>query len=420
MIRVGINARALPKPDPAGVSRYTGALLEALADRTTTDGRVMDARLVATQPVDRARETDGGRSVADTHRVAGAGETTSPNSETEFEYVLFGLDALPDGLRGHDRVVNGGEPAAAHSGLRAHRWEQFDLPRAIGEHDLDVFHTPAGQPPLLESISKRLGSEGPALVTTIHDVSPIAHPEWFSRGYAALYRALTPLAVRASNRILTVSEFARDEIVATYPKATGTVVPVHNGVTPLADPGESVGGLAPGKFLLFVGSVNRRKNVETLLRAYRRYRSQVPDPVPLVLAGPERDVFAKAGYDLPDGVRTLGYVSDAELGWLYRNAAAFVFPSLYEGFGLPILEAMCAGTPVVTSDRGAMAEVAGDAAELVDPLDAEELAAGVERVLRNESYRDRLVVLGHERAESFTWDRAAAQTEEVYREAAEQ
>lgn len=368
MIRVGINARALAKPDPAGVSRYTHNLLGALA----------------AQPGDDA-----------------------------VEYLLFGVESLPAALSNHDCVRNAGEPAPTHSGLQAHRWEQFALPRVLGKHDLDVFHTPAGQPPVPSGLS-----EVP-LVTTVHDVSPVAYPEWFSRGYATLYRVLTPLAVRASARIIAVSGFTRDEIVAAYPSAAGKTIAVHNGVGPPADPGTPVEGLRAHEFLLFVGAANQRKNLRTLLAAYRRYRARTVDPVPLALAGPERDVFAAFEYDLPAGVQALGYVPDAQLGWLYRNAAAFVFPSLYEGFGLPIVEAMHAGTPVVTSDRGAMAEVAGDAAHLVNPLDAGCLAAGIERVLSNGTYRKRLTERGVERAATFTWDRAAARTVDVYRAVAE-
>lgn len=384
MIRVGVNARALAKSDPAGVSRYTRSLLRALAERSQT-------------------------------------------TDTDIEYLLFGLRELPEELA-DDTVRNAGEPARAHSGLGAHYWEQVVLPRALRNYDLDVFHTPAGQPPVLAGVTALPGSSDssetstpskPALVTTIHDVSPITHPEWFSRSYATAYRVLTPLAVRASDRIVTVSRFARREITTTYPSAAGKITAIYNGVTPPAEPGEEVDGLRAGDFLLSVGAVNERKNVRTLLDAYRRYRSQVTDPVELALAGPERDVFADLEYQLPPGVRALGYVSDEQLGWLYRNAAACCFPSLYEGFGLPIVEAMHAETPVVTSDRGAMAEVADDAAVLVNPLDAERLANDIERVLSEEEYRRRLVSRGHERAASFTWDRAAAQTVAVYRAAAE-
>jgi len=372
VIRVGINARALAKPNPAGVSHYTHALIEALGERAAAAG-------------------------------------------PDLEYLLFGLRELPDAFAKYECVQNADEPTPAHSGLGAHYWEQFGLPRALRRYDLDVFHTPAGQPPIRAGLPP---SSGPALVTTIHDVSPITHPEWFSRSYATVYRVLTPLAVRASKRIVTVSEFAREEILDSYPSAAGKTTVTYNGVTPPAEPGTSVDALEAGGFLLFVGAVNRRKNVRTLLEAYRRYRTRTTDPVGLALAGPERDVFADDGYELPPDVRVLGYVSDEQLGWLYRNAAAFCFPSLYEGFGLPIVEAMHAGTPVVASDRGAMAEVAGDAAVLVDPLDPDALAGGIERVLSEERRRRELVGRGHERAASFTWERAATRVVEVYRAAA--
>ena len=367
VIRVGINARALAKPDPAGVSRHTFSLLEALAERST----------------------------------AGV--------DSDIEYLLFGLDAPPDTLAEYDCIRNAGEPAAAHSGLGAHYWEQFVLPRALGKYDLDVFHTPAGQPPVLADVS-----EVP-LVTTIHDVSPITHPEWFSRPYAAVYRVLTPLAVRASDRIVTISRFARETITDVYPNATDKITTVYNGVTPPIEPGTPVEKLRSDRFVLFVGSVNRRKNVRTLIAAYRQYRVRATDPVRLVLAGPERDVFADLDYQIPDGIETLGYVSDEQLGWLYRNAAAFVFPSLYEGFGLPIIEAMHAGTPVVASDRGAMAEVAGDAAELVNPLDAASITEGIEHLLSSKARKRELTERGRDRALSFTWERAASRTADVYR-----
>ncbi|WP_101296769.1 glycosyltransferase family 4 protein [Halegenticoccus soli] len=367
-MRIGINARALTKPNPAGVSRYTRKLIAALAEKE--------------------------------------------GSDTEF--VLFGVNSVPDKLDAHDNVTSAGVPAPAHSGPRAHLWEQVVLPRKLGRADVDVFHTPAGQPPVLARIP---------LVTTIHDISPVVHPEWFSRSYAALYRVLTPLAVRVSDRIITVSRFARDEIIDRYPQAAGKTVAVHNGLTPPPEdvPIEDalpVEGIQPSEYILSVGSMNPRKNLRRLVDAYGRYRKRVADPASLTLVGPTKRVFADAAFEPGEGVQTLGFVSDEELGWLYRNAATFAFPSLYEGFGLPILEAMSAGAPVVTSDRGAMAEVAGDAACLVDPTDIDSIAEGLERTLSNTTYRDRLVQRGRERAKMFTWDRTARQTAAVYKSAA--
>ena len=372
MIRVGFNARVLAKPGVEGVIRYARELLGALAEREA----------------DRA--------------------------DPAFEYLLFGLAEVPDWLDGYDCVRSAGSPAWAPSGLRANAWEQLSLPLALGRRELDVFHTPAGEPPVLASVPH---------VTTVHDVSPLVHPEWFGRRYVALHRTLLPLAVRRSARLITVSAFSRDEVVGAYPKAAGKTVAVHNGARPPEPPGTPVDGLEPGRFLLFVGAANPRKNVARLVRAYAAYRERVDAPVPLVLAGPERAHFADSASAIEGsvpGVRALGFVPEAELRWLYHEAAAFAFPSLYEGFGLPIVEAMGAGTPVLTSDRGAMAEVAGDAACLVDPFDVEALRRGIERVLHDDAYREALSERGRIRAAEFTWERAAAETESVYQDAAGQ
>lgn len=360
MTRVGVNARALAKPDPAGVSRYTHNLLDALAG------------------------LDG----------------------PDVEYLLFGVESVPESLASHEAIASAGVPAPSPSGLRAHRWEQLTLPRALRRREVDVFHTPAGQPPLLADVP---------LVTTVHDLSPVAHPEWFSLPYAALYRVLTPLAVRASDRLVAVSAFTRDELADRYGVGEKTVA-VHNGVTPPdASDATPVPDLSAGEFLLFVGAANPRKNLATVLDAYRRYRERVADPAALALVGPERSAFGDRDHDLADGVHALGYVADEELAWLYHEAAALVYPSLYEGFGLPILEAMSVGTPAVTSDRGAMAEVAGDAACLADPNDPADLAAAFERCLAD---GDALAARGRERAASFTWTRAAELTRDVYLEVA--
>lgn len=360
MIRIGVNGRVLTKPSPGGVGRYTHRLLAELA-------------------------ADGGDADGCSPVVVGAA----------------GVSDLPDGVEATGTVPT-------DSGLRAHIWEQVSLPRILTSEKYDVFHTPAGQPPVL--------SRTP-LVTTIHDISPITHPEWFSDAYVALYRVLTPLAVWASDRIITVSEFARDEIIDVYPAAAGKTTAIYNGVTP-RDPtdAEPVDSLNSGQFLLFVGSVNPRKNLSGLLRGYRQYRRQTDDPLSLVLVGPDDNVFASTDLPAVNGVRRLGFVSESKLTWLYDHAALLVFPSLYEGFGLPILEAMSVGTPVVTSDRGAMAEVADDAAHLVDPTEPVAIASGIQDVLGDDEHQENLIQKGKSHNTQFNWSRTARQTLEIYHE----
>jgi len=357
---VAINARVLAKPEPTGVSRYTKQLLIALAGRD-----------------------DG------------------------VDYLMFGVDTLPPELQNHACIENAECFPPATSGLRAHFWEQVTLPRVLRRHNVDVCHTTAGIPPILASVPT---------VITIHDISPITHPEWFSRRYATLYRALTPLALRSADHIVTISNFSQSEITTTYPWTNGSVSTVYNGLTPIPKHAtEPITDIDAGSYLLFVGSLNPRKNVTRLLNAYAQYRERSDQPLSLVVAGSQRDIFATIDQRPIDSVHTLGFVSDKKRNWLYHNATALLFPSLYEGFGLPIIEAMDCETPVLTSDRGAMAEIADDAAVLVDPTDVDAITAGIQRIAADSSLRGSLVELGRERVKEFSWGSTAEGTVSAYR-----
>ena len=363
MLRVGVNARVLAKQEPAGVSRYTRRLLTALADR-----------------------------------------------DDDIEYVLFGVDEPPAELKNSSGVETAGEWPTVPAGPRVQFWEQVTLPRRLRHHDVDLLHSTAGLSPVLADVPT---------VLTVHDISPITHPEWFSRSYAALYRLLTPFVLESVDHVVTISAFSQSEIERTYPRTEGKVSTVHNGPNPIPDDDtDPVDGLDADSYLLFVGSLNPRKNVGRLLDAYEQYRRQVKDPLSLVLAGSRRDVFAAADRPPIEDVHALGFVPDAQRNWLYHHAAALLFPSLYEGFGLPILEAMDCETPVLTSEIGAMAEVAGDAAVLVDPTDTDAIAAGIERIATDESLRATLVEAGQQRIGQFTWAETAAGTVSVYRRVA--
>jgi glycosyltransferase involved in cell wall biosynthesis len=360
-LRVGINARQLGKPKPTGISRYTEELLRALA-------------------------------------------IESP----QHEYHLFGIppETVPESIRSLAAVSVRDTVPPAQSGLTAHLWEQSRLPVALRNAELDLFHTPGGNPPFVAPIPT---------VTTVHDIAPVVHPEWFSESYALLYRATTPLAVRTSTHLITVSEFTREELLSQYPSADGRVTVVHNGVAPLPSEQEPV--TVEGDFLLFVGGDNPRKNGHRVLDAYRRYRNHVDEPALLLVVGAERGIFDSTGGEAP-GVRRLGYVADEQLSWLYRHASALVYPSLYEGFGVPILEAMEVGTPVITSEGGATGEVADSAACLVDPQSVPELTEALLALTQDERIRSQLVKRGHERYTRFDWNRAADEVESIYQEVA--
>jgi glycosyltransferase involved in cell wall biosynthesis len=239
------------------------------------------------------------------------------------------------------------------------------------------------------------------VVITLHDLAVFRFPEAFGRWTRAYSRRAVPRAARAARLVLAVSEFTKQEAVELLGLAEERVRVVPNGVEPVFGPeGES----ASGDYVLAVGTREPRKNLPRLAEAARRLG------VELRVAG------ARGWGDVPlEGVTLLGEVPDEELARLYRGARCFAYPSLYEGFGIPVLEAMACGTPVVTSDRGGTAETAGDAAVLVDPLDPVAIAAGIEEADRR---REELRAPGLERAHGFTWERAAALTAAAYREAA--
>jgi len=364
-MHVGVNARILAKPEPAGIGNYTRQLLVSLCD------------------------------VSD-----------------KVEFTLFGVDTLPSELAAEPRIENAHVAPDRHSGLRAQVWEQCWLPLALRGHELDLLHTPGGFLPLCARVPQ---------VATIHDISPVTHPEWFSRSYVLHYRSLLPLALHASDEIITISAFSRDEILDQYRVGADKIHVVYNGVEEPSRVGfEPLASVADREFLLFVGSINPRKNIGGLLRGYRQFRAETSRDVPLVLAGSYRDVFSAVNLPELDGVHTPGYVPSGQLRWLYDNASAFCYPSLYEGFGLPILEAMSWGTPVLTSDRGAMAEVAADAAVLVDPTDPGAIATGIKQILADDELRDRLKACGRDRCATLTWERTAKRTLRVYKKTLDQ
>lgn len=255
------------------------------------------------------------------------------------------------------------------------------------------------------------GLRVPAVVT-VHDISyerSRAFAPWYD---VAAMRALVPRSVRRAARVLTVSEWTKGEIVERYGVEAERVVVTPNGV----DPAFRIAGHRPSgsPYLLFVGSIQPRKDPLAAVDALAALNGELR----LVLAGPEAagaaEVRARvAALGLEPRVEFRGYVGKDELASLYRGAECLVFPSRYEGFGLPVLEAMASGTPVVATATTSVPEVAGDAAILVPPGDAEALADGVRRAL---AARDELRAAGLARAASFTWAETARRTLAVYEE----
>lgn len=306
------------------------------------------------------------------------------------------------------------EVAALIPGL----WTPLHLPVFARRHQLDLLHVQYIVPPL---------SPCPVL-TTIHDLSFEVLPQTFPFRHRFMLQRLIPWAVAQAARVLTGSESTKQDLVRLYRVSPHKIVVTPYGVDEslFARQASSTGrtleqrNLLPGYFL-FVGVAQPRKNLPTLLRAYARLDPDLRSSHPLVLAGKEGWMTEPIERALAEGgiaqqVRRLGYVPDGDLPVLYRNALAFVFPSLYEGFGLPILEAMACGAPVITSNVSSMPEVAGDATLLVDPHSVNELAAAMRHLAEDVELRRNLSARGREQARLFRWEHTARLTLQVYRE----
>jgi glycosyltransferase involved in cell wall biosynthesis len=268
--------------------------------------------------------------------------------------------------------------------------------------------------------------DAPPAAVFVHDLAFKLRPAdvpWQQRVYL---NAILGRSLRGAAAVLVPSDATRRDLLACYriPRLESKIVMVPEGVTP-GEPAASLpAGLEPG-FILAVGTIEPRKNYPRLLAAYRKLRRE---SVPVIIGDrpgvPELVIAGRPGWAYGDtlarikaepGVRYLGHVDDATLSALYGSAAVLAFPSLYEGFGLPLLEAMAAGVPAVVGNAGALPELAAGAAVLVDPEDEVSIAAGLERVLSDASLRDELRAAGLRRAADFTWEHAAAVTRDVLR-----
>lgn len=366
--RVGVTAEQLLGPVPGGIGRYVGQLASRLPDLAARDGG--EVRLVIAR-----------------HEPA---ELRSVGLDQERTAVL----RLPG------RVVN-------RTWVRA-RWPS--LPRRVLA-GLDLVHaTSLAVPPV-----RRL-----PLMVTVHDLAFRHHPEVFPPHGRRWHEQAVGVAVREAARLLVPSAATGRDLADLY-----GVEPARVTVTPLGvawhEPDlhgarRTLAGLdVLGPFVLAVGTTEPRKNLPRLVRAFSQLATALPDHH-LVVVGPSGWGPALR----PDAhgatrVRLAGKVPEGALHGLYALADVFAYPSLYEGFGLPVLEAMIHGTPVLTSDRGSLPEVAGDAAVLTDPTSVETIAAGIAELVTDSTLREKLSAAGRDRAASFTWEATAEATWAAYR-----
>jgi len=329
--------------------------------------------------------------------------------ESDIEFVLLGaapslLSSIPHGKNFQVRT------AARLQGIKRLVWQQTALPWLAACAQVDALHCPDFSRPLFSSVP---------IVNTIHDLSYLAPQPFFSFTKRMYKRALGYLALKHSDRIIVVSEFTRMEVLRHYPIDAQRVTVIHHGVNPVLRTHRE---RPKHPFLLFVGTLEHRKDLVTLVRAFDVVRERGRISHRLILVGQpgfgwSQIKAAIAGSRYRQDIEICGYLKREAVEELLQTADLFIYPSVYEGFGMPVLEAMACGTPVVCSRAASLPEVAGDAAEYFEPTSVEDLAAAIERVLNSPERQAVMREKGLDRVKQFTWDECARRHCELYREA---
>jgi glycosyltransferase involved in cell wall biosynthesis len=302
-------------------------------------------------------------------------------------------------------------------------WEQIVLPLQAVRDGIDILHCTGNTAPVF--LDRRI-----RLITTIHDVMFLKNGEVLPKSVSLYQRAgrwyrrtVVPMTARRLSAVITVSEFSKRDVLKSLPELNGTRVKVTREA-----PGEiyrAVDRTAAARrirekyafdadYILTLGAVDPRKNTDRVIRAFADLKRTDRIPQKLVVVGLKSLPQGADGQDLKGQVITTGYVCDEELVDLYNGASIFLYPSLYEGFGIPPLEAMACGTPVITSNVTSIPEIAGDAAVLIDPRNDEQLRHAIRSLLGNAALRAELSRRGLERAKGFSWRKMAEETLELY------
>ena len=284
-------------------------------------------------------------------------------------------------------------------------WTQFALPLDLFFHKPkpDVFFTPSHYAPRFSPV--------PTAVSVM-DLSYIHFPHLFKTSDLYQLRNWTAYSVKKATIIFTISQASKDDIIKTYNVAENKVIVTYPGIKKLSNMSQPTSKLnIEGDYILFVGTLQPRKNIVRLIEAF----SKLDSTTKLVIVGKkgwlyEEILQAPKKFGVGKKVKFLDFVADEDLPSIYKRALCFVLPSLYEGFGLPVLEAMKYGCPVITSNISSLPEAGGDAALYVDPLNVEDIAEKIDELIKDKALREKLIKKGYEQVKKFSWEKTAKET----------
>ncbi|MFZ9521135.1 MAG: glycosyltransferase family 4 protein [Silvanigrellaceae bacterium] len=328
----------------------------------------------------------------------------------DFNFILFTGDSelfAPEWQRPNVKVVT--SPLSQRSVMRNYVWEQIELPRLAARFGVDLLHSPANLAPL--------AFRGKSIVN-IHDLCFLVQPAWFSFTFRSIYRWLVPRIARNSSVVVTNSNYSKNDILKFLNLSVDRIRLTYWSVDPIFYEYNKPYHEREDR-IIFVGSLEPRKNLRGLLKGFALFKQRNPQSkTRLTVVGCENPLFADIGInrqDVGNDVDFRGYISDRELAELFGSVRALVYPSFYEGFGFPPLEAMAAGTPVVTSRTSSLPEVVGSAALLVDPYSSEDIAQKIAQALDPE-VAGKLVEQGNAQVRKFSWDKVGEHMINIYSE----
>ncbi len=297
-------------------------------------------------------------------------------------------------------------------------YDNFVFPFQLALQKIDLYHNPAFILPLINFGYKK--------IITINDLGFYTFGADFSKGWHARHmKMMLPLSIKQADKIIAISQATKNQIINLFQVPPDKIVVTHLGVSEKYRKIQNEAGIKKilqnynikSPYILFVGTMDPRKNLVRLIKAFQNVKKQKKE-LKLVVVGNKGELFSEELDKMVTSgdIILTGYVGEEELVYLYNGASIFTFPSLYEGFGLPILEAMACGTPVITSNVYSMPEAAGDAAVLVDPESIEEIATAIMKLLDDQILRKKLIDQGLARVTQFTWEKTARETLAVYQE----